>query len=45
MADSLKVAHRFYESVGFVACGPFGDDQPDPHRVFMTLELPGLENS
>lgn len=44
-ADSFNAAHRLYESVGFVACGPFGDYQPDPHSVFMTLELPGQADS
>jgi len=44
-ADSFSAAHRLYESVGFVACGPFGDYQPDPHSVFITLKLPGQADS
>ncbi len=38
-AESFNAAHRLYESVGFVHCGPFGDYQPDPYSVFMTLDL------
>ena len=38
-AESFTAAHRLYESVGFVPCGPFGDYKADPHSVFMTLEL------
>ena len=37
--ESFNAAHRLYESVGFERCGPFGDYQPDPHSVFMTLDL------
>ena len=40
-AQSFNAAHRLYESVGFVPTGPFGDYQPDPHSVFMTLEWGG----
>ncbi|HUQ27451.1 MAG TPA: GNAT family N-acetyltransferase [Usitatibacter sp.] len=32
-------ARNLYTSFGFTACGPFGDYKPDPHSVFMTLEL------
>lgn len=32
-------AQRLYESFGFTHTGPFGDYKPDPHSVFMTLEL------
>lgn len=32
-------AHRLYQSVGFVVCGPFGDYREDPNSVFMTLAL------
>jgi len=32
-------AHSLYRSFGFRECGPFGDYQPDPHSIFMTLEL------
>jgi len=38
-AESFAAAHRLYESAGFVRCEPFGDYQPDPHSVFMTLDL------
>jgi putative acetyltransferase len=38
-AESFAAAHRLYESVGFVRCGPFGDYRLDPYSVFMTLEL------
>lgn len=38
-AGSFTAAHRLYESVGFLHCGPFGDYKADPHSVFMTLEL------
>jgi putative acetyltransferase len=41
-AGSFAAAHRLYESVGFVPCGPFGDYLPDPHSVFMTLDLTRL---
>ena len=30
-------ARAFYARHGFVACDPFGDYQPDPNSVFMTL--------
>jgi putative acetyltransferase len=32
-------AHRLYETFGFTYCGPFGDYEPDPNSVFMTLRL------
>jgi putative acetyltransferase len=32
-------ARALYASRGFGECGPFGDYQPDPHSVFMTLSL------
>lgn len=32
-------ALRLYERYGFEFCGPFADYVPDPHSVFMTLEL------
>jgi putative acetyltransferase len=32
-------ARALYASRGFAECGPFGDYQPDPHSVFMTLSL------
>lgn len=32
-------ARRLYERHGFTVCPPFADYQPDPHSVFMTLEL------
>lgn len=39
-ADASRPAWQLYESVGFRRCGPFADYRPDPHSVFMTLELP-----
>jgi len=38
-AESFAAAHRLYESVGFVRCGPFGDYKLDPYSVFMMLDL------
>ena len=32
-------AHRLYADFGFVTCPPFADYRPDPHSVFMTLDL------
>jgi putative acetyltransferase len=32
-------ARSLYESVGFRACGPFGDYAPSPDNSFMTLSL------
>jgi putative acetyltransferase len=37
--DFFAPAHRLYERHGFVRCGPFGSYVPDPHSVFMTLDL------
>jgi putative acetyltransferase len=37
--EPFKPAQQLYESFGFGYCGPFGDYLPDPHSVFMTLEL------
>lgn len=34
-------ARAFYASLGFAPCGPFGDYQPDPNSVFMSLDLGG----
>lgn len=36
-------ARGLYARAGFVECGPFGDYQPDPNSVFMTLALPRPE--
>lgn len=38
-AEAFCPAHRLYESVGFLRCGPFGDYTDDPHSIFMTLQL------
>jgi putative acetyltransferase len=38
-ASEFKAAHALYESVGFIACGPFGDYTADPHSLFMELHL------
>jgi putative acetyltransferase len=37
--DAFIPAQKLYESFGFVYCGPFGDYQPDPSSVFMSLAL------
>ena len=36
---AFVAAQTLYRDFGFVECGPFGAYQPDPHSVFMTLEL------
>ena len=33
----FEPARRLYTKFGFVICAPFGDYQPDPNSVFMTL--------
>lgn len=38
-APPFVPAHRLYQAAGFVECGPFGDYAPDPHSLFMTLDL------
>ncbi len=35
----FAAAHRLYADFGFVSCPPFADYRPDPHSVFMTLDL------
>ena len=35
----FEAARAFYRRHGFVECPPFGDYNPDPNSVFMTLEL------
>ena len=37
--ERFAPAHRLYARHGFVPCGPFAGYAPDPHSVFMTLEL------
>lgn len=37
--NAFKPARKLYESFGFVYCGPFGEYQPDPNSVFMSLAL------
>lgn len=37
--EEFAPAQRLYESFGFVFCEPFGDYNPDPNSVFMTLAL------
>lgn len=34
--DGFQPARAFYESFGFVECGPFGDYTLDPNSVYMT---------
>lgn len=38
-APPFVPAHRLYRAAGFQECGPFGDYVPDPHSLFMTLDL------
>ncbi|GAA4018879.1 GNAT family N-acetyltransferase [Actimicrobium antarcticum] len=40
-AVEFMPAHRLYESVGFVRCGPFGDYVEDPNSIFMSLRFTG----
>lgn len=35
----FEPARSFYRAHGFVECPPFGDYNPDPNSVFLTLEL------
>jgi putative acetyltransferase len=35
----FKPAVAFYRAHGFVPCPPFGDYQPDPNSLFLTLDL------
>ena len=35
----FEPARAFYRRHGFVECPPFGDYNPDPNSVFMTLGL------
>lgn len=37
--DFFAPAHRLYERHGFRECPPFGDYRPDPHSLFMALDL------
>ncbi|PSU92594.1 GNAT family N-acetyltransferase [Photobacterium kishitanii] len=32
-------SHALYAKHGFIECPPFADYQPDPHSIFMTLNL------
>lgn len=36
---AFEPAHRLYRSHGFAVSGPFGTYLPDPHSVFMQLQL------
>ena len=36
---AFEPAHNLYRSKGFVPSGPFGSFCPNPHSVFMDLEL------
>lgn len=38
---AFEPAHTLYRSKGFVQSGAFGDYLPNPHSVFMTLDLAG----
>ena len=35
----FAAARALYTAYGFTECPPFGDYQPDPHSLFMTLSL------
>jgi putative acetyltransferase len=37
--DYFAPARALYVRHGFVECAPFGDYLPDPHSVFLTLDL------
>lgn len=37
--DVFVPARSLYSSMGFYECGPFADYGPDPHSVFMRLNL------
>jgi putative acetyltransferase len=37
--DFFAPAHRLYKRHGFRECPPFGDYRPDPHSLFMALDL------
>lgn len=37
--NGFEPARQLYESHGFTYCEPFADYQPDPHSVFMCLNL------
>jgi putative acetyltransferase len=37
--DAFVPAQTLYASFGFTRCGPFGDYQKDPNKVFMSLLL------
>ena len=38
--DYFAPARALYRRCGFSDCAPFADYRPDPHSVFMSLELP-----
>ncbi len=38
-AEPFAPSRALYARFGFRECGPFADYAPDPHSVFMTLEL------
>jgi len=37
--EYFRPARTLYRSHGFVECPPFGDYEPDPNSVFMSLDL------
>jgi putative acetyltransferase len=39
--SAFAPAHNLYRSKGFVLSGPFGSYIPDPHSMFMELQLGG----
>ena len=38
-AEPFAPSRALYARFGFRECGPFADYAPDPHSVFLTLEL------
>lgn len=38
-AEKYNPARALYRAHGFSECGPFGGYAPDPHNVFMSLDL------
>ena len=40
---AFEPAHKLYRSTGFTESGAFGSYRPDPHSVFMELQLGGGE--
>jgi putative acetyltransferase len=39
VTPEFGAAHALYRRAGFRECGPFGAYRPDPHSLFMTLDV------